>query len=48
MLTKDFEELFACLNARAVKAIIVGGYAFSFHAKPRYTKDIDLFVEPTT
>jgi hypothetical protein len=47
MVTKDFEELFACLNARRVEAIIVGGYAFAFHAKPRYTKDIDVFVNPT-
>jgi len=47
MVTSDFEELFKCFNARSVKAVIVGGYAFSFHAKPRYTKDIDLFVEPS-
>jgi hypothetical protein len=47
MVTKDFEELFACLNAHGVRAIIVGGYAFAFHAKPRYTKDIDLFVDAT-
>jgi hypothetical protein len=47
MVTKDFEELFAAFNAWNVKAVIVGGYAFAFHAKPRYTKDIDVFVEPT-
>ncbi len=47
MVTKDFEELFACFNARRVKAVVVGGYAFAFHAKPRFTKDIDIFVEPT-
>lgn len=47
MVTKDFAELFAAFNARNVRAVIVGGYAFAFHAKPRYTKDIDVFVEPT-
>lgn len=47
MVTKDFEELFACLNARNVRAVIVGGYAFAFHAKPRFTKDIAVFVDPT-
>jgi hypothetical protein len=47
MVTKDFEELFACFNARGVKAVIVGGYAFAFHVKPRFTKDVDVFVEPT-
>lgn len=35
------------MDARNVNALIVGGYAVAFHAKPRFTKDIDLFVEPT-
>jgi len=41
-VSKDFEELFACLNARGVRAVIVGAYAVAFHAKPRFTKDIDV------
>ena len=45
--SKDFEELFAYLNARGVKALIVGGHALAFHAKPRFTKDIDILVEPS-
>jgi len=44
---EDFEELFAFFNARKVKALIVGGFAVAFHAKPRFTKDIDLWIEPT-
>lgn len=48
MATKDSEELFVCLNARDVRAVIVGGYALAFHAKPRFTKDIDLFVDPAS
>lgn len=47
MTTSDFEELFACLHARAVEAVIVGGYGFAFHAKPRFTKAIDVLVEPS-
>lgn len=46
-VSKDFEELFACLNARGVRAVIVGAYAVAFHAKPRFTKDIDILVEPS-
>lgn len=46
-VSKDFEELFALLNARGVKALVVGGYAFAYHAKPRHTKDIDVWIEPT-
>lgn len=44
----DYEELFACFNARKVRYLIVGGYAVAFHAKPRYTKDIDLLIERST
>jgi hypothetical protein len=32
-------------NARNVKYLIVGGYAVSFHAQPRATKDLDLFIK---
>jgi hypothetical protein len=24
-----------------------GGYAFAFHAEPRYTKDLDIWIEPS-
>ena len=46
-MTKDFEELFACLRHRNVKALIVGGYAVAFHGQPRFTKDIDVFIAPS-
>jgi hypothetical protein len=31
-------------NAYSVKHLVVGGYAVSFHAQPRATKDLDLFI----
>jgi hypothetical protein len=34
------------LNDRHVKYLVVGGYAVSFHAQPRGTKDLDVFVSP--
>ncbi len=43
---RDFAELFEALNRHEVRYVIVGGYAFAFYVKPRYTKDLDLFVEP--
>lgn len=46
-VSKDFEELFTCLNARGVRAVIVDAYAVAFHGKPRFTKDIDILVEPS-
>lgn len=46
-VTKDFEELFEYFNAESVRALIVGAHALAFHGKPRYTKDIDVLVDPT-
>ena len=45
--SSDFEELFVSLNAKNVRAVIVGGHALAFHGRPRYTKDLDVFVEPS-
>jgi predicted nucleotidyltransferase len=41
----DFKELLSVFNAHNVKYLIVGGYAVSFHAQPRATKDLDLFIK---
>ena len=43
---QDFNELLSIFNAHGVKYLIVGGYAVSFHAQPRATKDIDLLIKP--
>src|SRR5215472_16546663 len=40
----DFLELLSAFNAHNVKYLIVGGYAVSFHAQPRATKDIDILI----
>jgi hypothetical protein len=44
--SKDFEELFALLGAHGVRFLVVGGYALAFHATPRYTKDLDILLDP--
>jgi hypothetical protein len=41
----DFKELLSAFNAHSVKYLIVGGYAVSFYAQPRATKDLDLFIQ---
>ena len=41
----DFKELLKSFNAHKVKYLIVGGYAVSFYAQPRATKDLDLFIK---
>ena len=49
VLNPDFREFAASLNARDVRYLIVGGYAVAFHGHPRYTKDLDVWIdrEPT-
>jgi hypothetical protein len=44
-LAPDFRELLAEFARDAVDAVIVGGYAVAFHARPRATKDLDLVLE---
>jgi hypothetical protein len=34
------------LNKHDVRYLVVGGLAFTYHAKPRYTKDMDVWIEP--
>lgn len=41
---KDFEELLSVFNAHGVRYLVVGGYAVSFHAQPRATKDLDILI----
>jgi hypothetical protein len=43
-LHPDFKDLLAVFAAHKVDYLIVGGYAVGFHARPRFTKDIDLWV----
>jgi len=41
----DFKELLSLFNDHKVKYLVVGGYAVSFHAQPRATKDLDIFIK---
>jgi len=42
----DFKDLLQRFNALEVRYLVVGGYALAFHAQPRFTKDVDIWVEP--
>jgi hypothetical protein len=39
-----FKELLSAFNAGQVRYLIVGGYAVSFHAQPRATKNLDILI----
>jgi len=45
---KDFEDILALLERHRVRYLVIGGLAFIYHAKPRYTKDMDLWVDPAS
>ena len=44
---QDFEDLLVLLGKHRVRYLIIGGLAFIYHAKPRYTKDMDLWIDPS-
>jgi predicted nucleotidyltransferase len=45
MLNQDFREFIRLLNDNQVRYLVVGGYAVALHGYPRYTKDIDIWIE---
>jgi predicted nucleotidyltransferase len=45
-INSDFKDLLRDLNAAGVRYLIVGGYAVMVYAEPRYTKDLDVWIEP--
>ncbi len=44
-LTLDMLEFVGYLNQYDVRYLIVGGYALGFHGYPRFTKDLDIWIE---
>ena len=45
MFNQDFKEFIESLNANQVRYLVIGGYAVALHGHPRYTKDLDVWVE---
>ena len=43
---QDFEDFLELLDRHGVRYLIIGGLAFIYHAKPRFTKDIDVWLDP--
>ena len=44
-LEEDLREFVELLNALNVRYMVVGAFAVAYHGHPRYTGDIDLFIE---
>jgi hypothetical protein len=45
MVNADFRDLFAALNDAGARYLVVGAHAVAFYAEPRFTKDLDVWVE---
>ena len=47
-LNKDYEDLLHLFNTEGVRYLIVGAYAVIYYTEPRYTKDIDIWIESSS
>ena len=43
-VNSDFSDLLRLFNDNSVKYLVIGGYAVTQYAEPRYTKDLDLWI----
>ncbi len=46
-MNSDFSDLLKLMDQFQVKFLVVGGYAVIRHTEPRFTKDLDLWIEAT-
>ena len=46
-MNSDFKELLQCFAKHRVRYLVVGGYAVIYYSQPRFTKDLDPWVEPS-
>src|SRR2546423_14589412 len=46
--SSHFKELLQKFNEYRVRYLVVGAYAVMNYTEPRYTKDLDVWVEPTS
>ena len=47
MFNQDFKEFVELLIHHKAEYLIVGGYAVGIHGHPRYTGDLDIWLNPT-
>lgn len=47
-MNSDFRDLLRIFSEEEVEFLVVGGYAVIHHTQPRYTKDLDIWLKPST
>lgn len=45
-MNSDFKDLLRIFIEEEIRFLVVGGYAVIHYAQPRYTKDLNLWIEP--
>ena len=45
-MNSDFKDLLRLFAKHEVRYLVVGGYAAMHYSQPRFTKDLDLWLEP--
>ena len=46
-ISPDYRDLLSAFNGAEVRYLVVGAHAVSFHAEPRFTVDLDLWIQAT-
>ncbi len=46
-LHPDFKDLLSAFAATSAEYLVVGGWAVGYHAEPRFTRDLDVFIGPS-
>ena len=44
-MNSDFKDLLRAFNDAGARYLVVGGYAYAEHVEPRYTKDLDIWID---
>ena len=47
-MNSDFKDLLKAFNDAEVKYLVVGGWAYAEYVEPRYTKDLDVWIEASS
>ena len=45
-MNDDLKELLALLKSHEVDFLVIGAHAVAFYGRPRFTEDVDLWVNP--
>ena len=46
-ISSDYKDLLRSLHVAGVRYLIVGGYAVMIYTEPSFTKDLDIWIDPT-